>query len=71
MAVTGRPARRRPSLGRIIPGVGVTAVVAFLVIDLILVSAAVTRTEGGSADQGTAAPAPSASSTDAAAEPTP
>ncbi|MDO4045548.1 hypothetical protein [Clavibacter michiganensis] len=71
MAVTGRTRRRRPSLGRIIPGVGVTAVVAFLVIDLILVSAAVTRTGGGSADEGTAAPAPSATSTDAAASPTP
>ncbi|WP_258380533.1 hypothetical protein [Clavibacter michiganensis] len=71
MGVTGRTRRRRPSLGRIIPGVGVTAVVAFLVIDLILVSAAVTRTGGGSADEGTAAPAPSATSTDAAASPTP
>lgn len=69
MAVTGRAARRRPSLGRIIPGVGVTAVVAFLVIDLILVSAAVTRTGGGSAGESTAAPAPSATSTDAAATP--
>ncbi|MDO4019583.1 hypothetical protein [Clavibacter michiganensis] len=71
MAVTGRTRRPRPSLGRMIPGVGVTAVVAFLVIDLILVSAAVTRTGGGSADEGTAAPAPSATSTDAAASPTP
>ncbi|WP_435093063.1 hypothetical protein [Clavibacter michiganensis] len=71
MAVTGRTRRRRPSLGRIIPGVGVTAVIAFLVIDLILVSAAVTRTGAGSADEGTAAPAPSAASTDAAASPTP
>ncbi len=64
MAVTGRTRRPRPSLGRMIPGVGVTAVVAFLVIDLILVSAAVTRTGGGSADEGTAAPAPSATSID-------
>ncbi|WP_227077741.1 hypothetical protein ACAD28_00863 [Clavibacter nebraskensis] len=71
MAVTGRARRRRPSLGRIIPGVGVTAVVAFLAIDLILVSAAVTRTGGGPTDGGTAAPAPSAASTDAAATPTP
>ncbi|MBP2457594.1 hypothetical protein ABID70_000155 [Clavibacter michiganensis] len=71
MAVTGRAARRRPCLGRIIPGVGVTAVVAFLVIDLILVSAAVTRTGGGSADESTAAPAPSATSTEAAATPSP
>ncbi|RIJ09619.1 hypothetical protein DZF97_10190, partial [Clavibacter nebraskensis] len=70
MAVTGRARRRRPSLGRIIPGVGVTAVVAFLAIDLILVSAAVTRTGGGPTDGGTAAPAPSAASTDAAATPT-
>jgi hypothetical protein len=71
MAVTGRARRRRPSLGRFIPGVGVTAAVAFLVIDLILVSAAVTRTGGGSTDGGTAAPAPSAASTDPAATPTP
>ncbi|OUE27308.1 hypothetical protein [Clavibacter michiganensis] len=71
MAVTGRAPRRRPSLGRIIPGVGVTAVVAFLVIDLILVSAAVTRTGGGSGDEGAATSAPSPSSTDAAAAPTP
>ncbi|WP_236688698.1 hypothetical protein [Clavibacter michiganensis] len=71
MAVTGRARRRRPTLGRIIPGVGVTAVVAFLAIDLILVSAAVTRTGGGPTDGGTAAPAPSAASTDAAATPTP
>ncbi|MBF4617394.1 hypothetical protein ITJ44_04815 [Clavibacter sp. VKM Ac-2873] len=77
MAVTGRARRRRPSLGRLIPGIGVTGVVAFLVIDLILVSAAVTRTGGGSTEAGTAAPAPSATSTstgtsaDAAATPTP
>ncbi|WP_328706895.1 hypothetical protein [Clavibacter zhangzhiyongii] len=72
MAVTGRAKRRRPALGRLLPGVGVTAVVAFLVIDLILVSAAVTRTDAGPADAGSAAPAPSASA-DAApsADPTP
>jgi photosystem II stability/assembly factor-like uncharacterized protein len=67
MAVTGRSKRRRPSLGRIVPGVGVTAVVAFLVIDLILVSAAVTRTDGGPSASGTGAPAPSASATAAPA----
>jgi hypothetical protein len=72
MAVTGRAKRRRPSLGRLLPGVGVTAVVAFLVIDLILVSAAVTRTEGGAEETGAAAPAPSATSAAApAADPTP
>jgi hypothetical protein len=72
MAVTGRAKRRRPSLGRLLPGVGVTGVVAFLVIDLILVSAAVTRTEGGAERTGAAAPAPSATSAAApAADPTP
>ncbi|WP_310889902.1 hypothetical protein [Clavibacter capsici] len=71
MAVTGKPKRRRPSLSRIVPGVGVTAVVAFLVVDLILVSAAVTRTGGGSSSSGTAAPAPSASTAPAAEAPAP
>jgi hypothetical protein len=71
MSVTGRAARRRRPLGRLLPGVGVTAAVAFLVIDVILVSAAVTRTEGSPAPS-TSAPAPSApASTDAAADPTP
>ena len=67
MAVTGRPARRRASLSRVIPGVGVTAVVAFLVIDLILVSAAVTRTGGGT---GGPAPSPDAAAS-ASADPAP
>ena len=72
MAVTGRASRRRPSLSRVIPGIGVTAVVAFIAIDLILVSAAVTRTGGGT---GGAAPTPgateSAASAPAAEAPTP
>ncbi|WP_445443513.1 hypothetical protein [Clavibacter sp. km1a] len=69
MAVTGKAKRRRPSLGRLIPGVGVTAAVAFLVIDVILVSAAVTRTEEG-APTSTDSPAPSApASIEAAADP--
>jgi hypothetical protein len=66
MAVTGRSKRRRPSLGRLVPGVGVTAVVAFLVIDLILVSAAVTRTGGGPSASGTGSPGPSATAAPAA-----
>ncbi|WP_317229762.1 hypothetical protein [Clavibacter sp. MX14-G9D] len=68
MAVTGRAQRKRPSLARLIPGVGVTAVVAFLVIDLILVSAAVTRTDADRSDG--AAPAPASTAT-AEASPTP
>ncbi|WP_445338133.1 hypothetical protein [Clavibacter sp. CFBP 8614] len=71
MAVTGRPSRRPRSLSRLLPGVGVTAVVAFLVIDLILVSAAVTRTGGGSgAATGAVAPTPeAAATTESAPEP--
>lgn len=61
MAVTGRARRRRRSLAGIIPGVGVIGVVAFLAIDLILVSAAVTRTDAGGADG--APPSPVGTST--------
>jgi hypothetical protein len=72
MAVTGRAKRKRPSLGRLIPGVGVIGVVAFLVIDLILVSAAVTRTDEGSGEgRAEPTPAPSSSAEAAAATPTP